>query len=328
MTEAAAAWSGLEASEIAAIRLSSYARAASLASFGGVLMNSAIDQAASVMMRPGHLDLPEEWGDIATYAADTASGWSRISQCTGGVGEPWMVGNLSTVYCGPLARTITELPGHWKLAYSYGYYLIRYYAVGLGEDVVIPIYKFSHTKPYVQPEAERVAALEAARDWHFPNYKGPRPAQDPVMLPPLPPMGVQVGSYGMSVRPYRPKNSKPPPRGEREKKYVAGLNNGTLLGKVIGFAGETVDFINAVYTALPNKVKAEYGYRPPVARKIQALYDHWEEINLTKALGAVFIAQVTDRVYGRIGQHYAGANRRLSMYGGGYRIQFQLGPAL
>lgn len=197
--------------------------------------------------------------------------------------------------------------------------------------------------PVIQPSIGQLAGLLILADPFLNPVYGPQPY--PARWPRFQPKGKNDPNrseeskrgYTEPLRPDPsprpgydppPKNPKPPPKGEKQKKVIVGLNNGTALGRVVGFVGEAGDFIRAVYKAIPWKLRREYEMngRPSASMMLWAIYQHWEDIDITRALGNVFIDQVTDRVYGRIGQHYAGANRRLSW--NGIRIQFQLGPAL
>lgn len=108
----------------------------------------------------------------------------------------------------------------------------------------------------------------------------------------------------------------PPQRGTKERKFKIAV--GGVTAKIINIATESIDFIDALFYALP--AKARRGADTP-DKKAMAIYRHYDELNMSKAIANLLVQQVQDRAYGTIGRASAEAARRA-----GRSTGFQLGP--
>lgn len=136
-----------------------------------------------------------------------------------------------------------------------------------------------------------------------------------------------------SVR-YKPPNHKVKTRTSRtskEKKYVMALNRGSVLGRIVGVAGEAGDFITAIYEALDYKCKKKMGTGSgtdgfvTMTDKATQLFLHMDCIDMDKAVKNLIANEIEDRVIGKIGKVGGKANAA-NPYGTGKG--FMVGPAL
>lgn len=146
----------------------------------------------------------------------------------------------------------------------------------------------------------------------------------------------QAGPGPAAASPSPPSNPRPPEPGEKERKLSPKLIIGKgALELALSAAGESADLINAVYNALPwwrrgqmrrpkGQPDAKKVYREiprSLTDKAGMVYDHFDEVDLAKALKNVVTDQIEDAVLGRIGR-IAG---RASAASG---VRIQVGPAL
>lgn len=177
------------------------------------------------------------------------------------------------------------------------------------------------TRPYEQP---RVRPLPPApgRVIEVPLVPGVPPVIEVVPAPVTPVGPIQVPDQIVEVSPdpqqpprgtTRPPSGSgpgsPAPPGTREKK----LNIRTAAGKawvVINMVTESLDFIGAMYSALPDDCKSK-AHKTPHA-KVKAVYDCWD--HLTDEYWSDFIValinnQFEDFLYGKAGKAVGKATR-------------------
>jgi len=106
-------------------------------------------------------------------------------------------------------------------------------------------------------------------------------------------------------------NPRPPGPKERElkAKWISPVT--AKLWRLLGQVTEGIDFVAALYNALPKsvrrRVRAENNFFVTPRDKAEALWRYWREINLNEAMRQLIREQFVDTFYGRI----AGtANRR------------------
>lgn len=129
---------------------------------------------------------------------------------------------------------------------------------------------------------------------------------------------------------------RPPGPGVKERKMIANLPPG-LLAKAINAATESRDAVNAIYDALPGKIrkdlwrkyapKGQAGVIPevPIHRKIEALYQHAGEIDVGKAIGNLLMNQAEDKAIGKANKLLQKGYRSKAF--GGRAVGFGTGPA-
>lgn len=118
---------------------------------------------------------------------------------------------------------------------------------------------------------------------------------------PRPTEEISSGSYGSTVSavdpvPVTPSNPRPPTEGEKEKKGKISKAISIAL-KVAFEATEAIDFIDAVFDALPKKYHK--GRLTPQA-KLRLIYLHSDEIDLNKMVLNVLANHYSDLVIGRL----------------------------
>lgn len=174
--------------------------------------------------------------------------------------------------------------------------------------------------------------------WRLPS--APVPANAPVpSTRPLPgavpsPEVIPIDAYPPTVighsprarhraspRPHPHVLRKPPP-GTRERKVRITAAVGVLKG--LGIITEGLDVVNALYDALPDAFKVK-GKRSNQIERMQALYDHWDEVVLTEAVKNLLVNHIEDKVIGGL----SGAAQKSFADSGTLRqIGLQSGPAL
>lgn len=122
-----------------------------------------------------------------------------------------------------------------------------------------------------------------------------------------------------------PEFPKPPGKHVKERKMALSITG--VGSAIINLATESMDFVQAVYDALPEWLRKQLwkehgGYMSPLD-KAEALYKYANQIDLQKMLTNLLKESAEDRFYGQIGRLTAKANALRDSPGG-----LQLGPAL
>lgn len=149
---------------------------------------------------------------------------------------------------------------------------------------------------------------------------GPQPAGRPDPLP-----NTEYRS-GRSARdtglPHVP---EPPGRGTKEGKLLASIDGAALYGRLLNGATEFNDLVSAFYGAFPKgyKLLPTTWWRDPLGKwhksgatmqeKIAFVYTHFTDINLRAAVRNVWVNEVIDTFYGRLGRANAAISRRLGL---------------
>lgn len=123
-----------------------------------------------------------------------------------------------------------------------------------------------------------------------------------------------------------PSRPQPPKPGEKEKKMKTGLPPGKVAA-VINAATEGADAIDAIYGALPGKLRGSLywsGQATTPQERALAIYNHFDEIDWEKAVGNLVANQLEDAFIGAVGRLGAKANQARSAFnaatGGGPNI--------
>lgn len=116
---------------------------------------------------------------------------------------------------------------------------------------------------------------------------------------------------------------EPPRRGTKERKVGVPAAMVPIL-KAVNALTEGLDFLDALYDALPRQAKAKWRdtnyewLNPTPSAKLAAVYFHAEQIDLSQALENLVVEQLKDIAYGRIGRMGAETSRILGRpYGTG-----------
>lgn len=130
--------------------------------------------------------------------------------------------------------------------------------------------------------------------------------------------------------------SKPPGPGDKERKVIANVRNGSLVGWLIGTVTESIDFIEAVHKALPKDVRMHWRkdakgkwrpVKPAVDVMLADLYQHFDKLDLNEALKNVLIEQLQDAAVGKLGKR-AQQEAKPFLEKLGRPVGFGTGPAL
>lgn len=118
----------------------------------------------------------------------------------------------------------------------------------------------------------------------------------------------------------RAHNPAKAPKNVKERKIILGTQ-GTWAGWAFNIVTETGDVIDAIYNALPSKIKGRKPRTQP--DKAIVIYLHFDKLDLEDMIVGLLVNQVIDLVGGAIGGLTAQANRRL-----GHAAGVALGAAL
>jgi len=116
----------------------------------------------------------------------------------------------------------------------------------------------------------------------------------------------------------KPYFRKPPGKRVKERKFVLGLDRMSPLGIAVNVITESADVIEALYFAIPPRLRGRA--KTPQAR-LEAIYRNFLHIDVSTALKNLLVNEIGDRIVGRVGRQAAKFNRKFNM-------NLQLGPAL
>lgn len=139
---------------------------------------------------------------------------------------------------------------------------------------------------------------------------------------------------------------RPPDKNTKERKYA--MSAATLLKGKGGAAGalwlllqgagaftEALDALDALYDALPERIRRAYGGRrwknPSPIKQAKAVRDHWDAIDLSDAAKNLALNEIQDRIIGKAGKATSQAFGKASTLGGrtqGRAIGITTGVAL
>lgn len=151
------------------------------------------------------------------------------------------------------------------------------------------------------------------------------------------------------------------PPGTKERKFIAGVKNGTALARILNYMTEPADFIEAVYDAIPLKYHPEAWKKhrrnpqtgkveviyvtqgwfkradgtsrrvsaspPPPHEMLKIIYEHYDELDVNQALLNIAGNAVEDAAFGRLGQAQQKQARSL-LERMGRPVGYGTGPAL
>lgn len=130
-------------------------------------------------------------------------------------------------------------------------------------------------------------------------------------------MSPPVDQTVIDVYPGRPRNRRPPGKGDR-KVRIRGL---LLAGyHVINFLTEQNDFITALWNALPRRYQrwdGPKGKAPTPYDKAKAIFTHLDQVDVAKAVENVVNNWIEDFVYGNLGRSAAAGNQLTGGQGAG-----------
>lgn len=148
------------------------------------------------------------------------------------------------------------------------------------------------------------------------------PGIDPSLVFP-PNTGVVVNPSGqVSVQNQMHRNARPP-RGTKERKIRVNMPIAIRLAtKVAGFSTEALDFVDALYDALPDHAKPKrkrfkgadgkwHNAKVSNKDKTEAVYKHFGRVDLDQAMHNLIVNQIEDMAYGKLGRGLQKARNRI-----------------
>lgn len=136
-----------------------------------------------------------------------------------------------------------------------------------------------------------------------------------------------VDRHGRIIKDVRLGTSlKIPPKGKTKEKKdeVLGIERSSLLGRVIGETTEVVDYVDAIYDALPPVVRHKHYKKDMRAyEKAKLIYRYAHRIDINLAVQNLVLNEFEDFLFGKVGKMNAKASRRAGHFAG-----FSLGPVL
>ena len=185
--------------------------------------------------------------------------------------------------------------------------------------------------PVPVPGSPRVVPDPFNSPRHLPRRRRlfePRPSTPPKFDP----QGKNVPGFrptprsGLELAPKPGTRTKPgtdfdkPPPGTKERKFIGNVSPRSPLGLILNFVTESVDVVNAIYKALPGSVRRNVftngGYvKVSPQAKAEAIYRHFDEVDIEKAIENIVIEQLEDMLYGLAGRASASAARNLGLTG-------------
>jgi hypothetical protein len=92
----------------------------------------------------------------------------------------------------------------------------------------------------------------------------------------------------------------PPRRGEKETKFSGRLGGVHRFLVTWGMTPtEWLDFLDALYAALPGEVRSNPRYHGNVSNRVRAVYENLEKIDVAQAIENVILNQIEDAIIGR-----------------------------
>lgn len=158
-----------------------------------------------------------------------------------------------------------------------------------------------HPRPEHQPQPR---PRPRPRPFPFPR---PRPQPDPEIFPRPQMRPGTLSTPSAAVQPrlnprYVPR--RPPSRGTKDKK---GMMPRWLM-RVLSFATDKAEWIDAAWKALPCEVSNAYNPKSAVGRA-RVVYRHWDKVDLTEFASNVFWNEVEDRLFAISGRLSRAINR-------------------
>lgn len=176
--------------------------------------------------------------------------------------------------------------------------------------------------PRRRPNPERNPREQPRRgpEPHRHPQEAPSSVPRPVPLVPPRPVVEHIFEPGQSPRHQtvsRP--ARPPPRGTKEKKFIANMPPGAL-ASIVNAITESVDVLEAAYKALPkDRQKCKREKRPTGGFSAAtpqcmgaAVYNHLNEISGTKFVQELIENQIEDFIYGMGGRIGAAAASKMN----------------
>lgn len=160
--------------------------------------------------------------------------------------------------------------------------------------------------PIPQPIPFPLLPFLQPNPWRSPNEssrRGPRPRpRGNADLDSLPRSMSRTNGRNRPWQGVKPSPRTRPPKGTKERKLLMVRGRATkFLWNAVNFVTESNDFVNALFEALPKKLRLRKGGWAP-QDKVKQLYQHFNEIDPALALQNLFWQEVGDRAAGYTGK--------------------------
>lgn len=161
-----------------------------------------------------------------------------------------------------------------------------------------------NTLPVGDPFAQRLPAVDPML--LMPQSFAPDPAPIPwKAIPEVPTLPPSERGHDSRPRPRYRHRRTPPRRNERERKTKV-RSAAALALKGVHHLGEALDLLDALWNALPKEIRAKYGKNPSPQERGEALWDHWDELDMSDLMFELLWNHYGDKVWGRA---FAGADQ-------------------
>jgi hypothetical protein len=277
---------------------------------------------------------PTRYVDYCTAVAAPSPFWLGFGYVQGqatGSFERETLGQAATAgkYPIPLAPVIPAVAPYWDAP-------ARPLVSPMVDPLSLPI-----NKPVVETEPLPFRSLpyRLPNRWRSPTeqtQRGPEAQRKPRPrdwdAPRVPRVEVSSGGDVVISPPTDHEFKRPGPKSKERKIRIS--TGGTLLRIVFDHLTEIDDFVDAFWWALPKgdrtkvkqvpKSKRYYGVKyetPKLPQKLKDLYDHWNDVDMNKAIDNLVQNEIGDRAAAKIGKasgHAAAATGR--------PVGYQLGP--
>lgn len=182
--------------------------------------------------------------------------------------------------------------------------------------------------PAVPVRPGRVRRPPGERPEEAPDGEPETPSPRPEWPAAIRPGELVIDQRGERLRPSQHRNRKPRSN-EREKKVVVAATR-TIAGRVFGAVTEAGDAVDAVYDALPEKLRRRerakrHGRDPRLQTKLRILWENWEEVDVVEAINNLALNHLQDYA---IGQANRRTQRALTEAGWRRPVGFQAGNTL
>lgn len=173
-----------------------------------------------------------------------------------------------------------------------------------------PDMTFPQTQWEPLPMTHREARKRPYGDTYQTHHREPRKRKEPRLKPYQVPSiisTVTIKDHGNGQTTVSTTNRPgvhdwlPPKRGEKERKFQGRVGAVHSFLATYGMAPtEWLDFLDALYGALPGEIRSQSRYHGNVINRFQAVYENFDQIDVLTAMSNIGYNIVEDRIIGRI----------------------------
>lgn len=172
-------------------------------------------------------------------------------------------------------------------------------------------------QPYLKSNPYRVSNYQRQAGYSVATRSNLKPSERPLIFPAVvAASGPQTSTGGPRSPLYHSgvHSLTPPRKNEKEGKVRVYTPGFEVINNIVGNVTEAVDFIEAIYKAVPDEGKVRYPgtnwikRNPSPQEKLWAIYENFDEIDIARAIGEVAKDQLEDIIFGKLGEINARAS--------------------